>query len=131
MAQAAAQAAKALQMQLGSTGKVASAAASEVQKRILESARTAAETARDPSRVLASTSAAAPAAVNPRFAHLPEATQRALAAAAAKASEVEARANAERAEAEKAALAALAGPSHNQARSPEITRDHARPTIAA
>lgn len=73
--QAAAKAARALQVQLGN-GKGAAAAGNEVQRRMLEMAKKAGAVA------------AAPAApLNPHIALLPEATQRAIAAATKKAQE--------------------------------------------
>merc|ERR1719446_1727690 len=86
MAHAAAQAAKALQLQLGNA-KGASAAAAEVQAKMLASAKAAAAAVRkasadDPAP------APTPAILNPRMAALPEATQRAIAAAAARAQQL-------------------------------------------
>jgi len=78
VAQAAAKAARALQIQLGNA-KGANAAGLEVQKRMLELAKKASSAAAGAS--------SAPAPLNPRLAMLPEATQRAIAAATKKAQE--------------------------------------------
>uniref|UniRef100_A0A7S3AHJ0 RNA helicase n=1 Tax=Haptolina ericina TaxID=156174 RepID=A0A7S3AHJ0_9EUKA len=79
VAAAAAQAAKALQVQLGNA-KGAAAAGAEVQKKLLADAKAA-------SSGEGAAAAAAAAPVDPRKAALPEAVQRAMAAAAARAQE--------------------------------------------
>ena len=125
VAQAAANAARALQLQLGNTCGGASAAAAEVQQKMLESAKAAAKAigmggsaagASSSSSAAAAAAAAAPAAPlsfeelraqmtanNPKMAALPEATQRAMVVAEQRAREIKAKLAAQQLAAQQAA----------------------------
>lgn len=117
VAQAAADAAKKLQQQLGNKSG-AGAVGADVQKKMLESAKNAAKEAKAGTSG-AGTSAAAPAAPetleeriatmaasNPRMASLPKAVQEAMAKAAMSSQEITAKAQADAMKAQQAALAA-------------------------